>query len=75
MLKNLLRKDKHNLELFRDIKNMLDNDWAHALSVKLVRAYFEADIDHPALLKHILSKISPEFAFMDKICNIFHTQN
>ena len=40
MLRNLLRKDKHTSELFREAKGLLDPEWAHPLAVKLTRAYF-----------------------------------
>ena len=63
-MRKLMRKERHNLtDRLKDIQPLLSGDSEHVLAVKLVHAYFNANIQDPQVLKHVLSKLGATFSF------------
>lgn len=47
-MRKLMRKERHNLtDRLKDIQPLLSGDSEHVLAVKLVHAYFNANIQDP----------------------------
>ena len=64
ILRKLIRKDKGLLnDRIKDVQPLLTSDAEHLFAVKLVRAYFYADIENPEILKQVLSRLAPTFTF------------
>ena len=72
MLRKLIRKDKGLLnERIREVQPLLSNDAEHLFAVKLVHAYFEADVKDPEVLRYVFSRLTATFGFFERVFGIF----
>jgi hypothetical protein len=63
-----------NSEQKKELKGILDSEWAFPLAFEVIRTYFEAEVDDPPVLTQLLATFHPSYEFFEKVERLYSTQ-